>query len=122
MARADRSLVAFDTRTGTRIESCRSCESSVDAGTCPAAVERTAPGGLTVASRHDGARVLGARRNANDLIELLERDLSADCDSPWTVLATTPDSSSAVAWQPAMFGRKPGLVYSTTSDVRVYVP
>lgn len=121
LARADRSLVAFDTRTG-RIESCRSCESSADAGTCPAAVERTAPGGLTVASRHDGARVLGARRNASNLIELLERDLSADCDSPWTVLATAPDSSSAVAWQPAMFGRKPGLVYSTSSDVRVYVP
>ena len=32
------------------------------------------------------------------------------------------DSSSAVAWQPAMFGRKPGLLYSTPSDVRVYVP
>ena len=75
LPRADRSLVAFDTRTGTRIESCRSCESGADAGTCPAAVDRTAPGGLTVSSRHDGARVLGARRNASNLVDLLERDL-----------------------------------------------
>jgi hypothetical protein len=75
-----------------------------------------------VASRHDGARVIGARRNASNLLELLERDLAGDCDSPWTVLATAPDSSSAVAWQPAMFGRKPGLIYSTPSDVRLYVP
>ena len=75
-----------------------------------------------VGSRHDGARVIGARRNANNLLELVERDLSTDCDSPWTVLATSADSSSAVAWQPAMFGRKPGLLFSTPSDVRVYVP
>ena len=75
-----------------------------------------------VASRHDGARVIGARRNASNLLELVERDLSTDCDSPWKVLATAPDSSSAVAWQAAMFGRKPGLLYSTESDVRVYVP
>jgi len=122
LPRADRSVVAFDTRTGTRIESCRSCESAPDAGVCPGPVDRTAPGGLTVASRHESARVLGARRNAGNLLELLERDLSTDCDSPWTVLATAPDSASAVAWQPAMFGRKPGLVYSTASDVRVYVP
>jgi hypothetical protein len=112
----------FDTRTGTRLESCRSCEAGADAGPCPPTVERTAAGGLTVASRHDGARVIGARRNASNLLELLERDLATDCDSPWTVLATAPDSSFAVAWQPAMFGRKPGLVYSTASDVRVYVP
>jgi hypothetical protein len=122
LPRADRSLVAFDTRTGTRIESCRACESAPDAGGCPAPVDRSAPGGLTVASRHDGARVLGARRNASNLIELLERDLGSDCNSPWTVLATAPDSASAFAWQPAMFGRKPGLVYSTPTDVRVYVP
>ncbi|HVP62350.1 MAG TPA: hypothetical protein VMT11_17460 [Myxococcaceae bacterium] len=122
LPRADRSLLAFDTRTGTRVESCRSCESATDAGVCPAPVDRTAPGALTLASRHDGARVLGARRNASNLIELLERDLSSDCDSPWTVLATAPDSASAVAWQPAMFGRKPGLIYSTGTDVRVYVP
>jgi hypothetical protein len=122
LSRADRSLVVFDTRTGTRLESCRSCEAGADAGPCPPTVERTAAGGLTVASRHDGARVIGARRNASNLLELLERDLATDCDSPWTVLATAPDSSFAVAWQPAMFGRKPGLVYSTASDVRVYVP
>ena len=122
LPRADRSLLAFDTRTGTRVESCRSCESGADAGVCPAPVDRTATGGLTVASRHDGARVLGARRNASNLLELLERDLSTACDSPWTVLATVPDSASAVAWEPAMFGRKPGLVYSTATDVRVYVP
>ncbi|HUM13756.1 MAG TPA: hypothetical protein VLT82_22605 [Myxococcaceae bacterium] len=122
LPRADRSLLAFDTRTGTRVESCRSCESIADAGVCPATVERAATGGLTVASRHDGARVLGARRNASNLVELLERDLSTACDSPWTVLATAPDSASALAWQPAMFGRKPGLVYSTATDVRVYVP
>lgn len=122
LPRADRSLFAFDTRTGTRVESCRSCESGGDAGVCPAAVDRPAPGGLTVASRHDGARVLGARRSSSGLIELLERDLSTDCDSPWLVLATAPDSASAAAWQPAMFGRKPGLLYSTPSDIRVYVP
>lgn len=122
LTRADRSLVAFETRTGTRIESCRSCESAADAGTCPSPVDRSAPGGLTVASRHEGGRVLGARRNASNLVELLERDLSADCDSPWTVLATAPDSGSATAWQPVMFGRKPGLIYSTTGDVRTYVP
>ena len=122
LPRADRSLVVFDTRTGTRVETCRSCETGSDAGVCPSAIERTATGGLTVASRHDGARVIGARRNASNLLELLERDLATDCDSPWTVLATATDSSSAVAWQPAMFGRKPGLVYSTPSDVRVYVP
>jgi hypothetical protein len=75
-----------------------------------------------VASRHEGGRVLGARRNANNLIELLERDLSTDCDSPWTVLATAPDSGSALSWQPVMFGRKPGLVFSTATDVRTYVP
>ena len=122
LARTDRSLLAFDTRTGTRVESCRSCESVSDAGICPPAVDRAATGGLTVAPRHEGARVLGARRNASNLVELLERDLSTACDSPWTVLATAPDSASAVAWQPAMFGRKPGLVYSTGTDVRVYVP
>jgi hypothetical protein len=122
LSRADRSLVVFDTRTGTRLESCRTCEAGADAGVCPPAIERTAAGGLTVASRHDGARVIGARRNTSNLLELLERDLATDCDSPWTVLATAPDSSAAVAWQPAMFGRKPGLVYSTASDVRVYVP
>ncbi len=122
LARADRSLVAFDTRTGTRIESCRSCESAADAGTCPVAMDRSAPGGLMVASRHEGGRVLGARRNANNLIELLERDLSTDCGSPWTVLATAPDSGSALSWQPVMFGRKPGLVFSTATDVRTYVP
>ncbi len=122
LPRADRSLLAFDTRTGTRVESCRSCESVADAGVCPAPVDRSATGELTVASRHDGGRVLGARRNASNLVELLERDLSSACDSPWAVLATAPDSASAVAWQPAMFGRKPGLVYSTATDVRVYVP
>jgi hypothetical protein len=122
LPRADRSLLVFDTRTGTRVESCRSCESGTDGGVCPAPVDRSATGGLTVASRHDGARVIGARRNANNLLELVERDLSTDCDSPWTVLATSADSSSAVAWQPAMFGRKPGLLFSTSSDVRVYVP
>ena len=122
LPRADRSLVVFDTRTGTRVESCRSCESGADAGTCPSPVERSATGGLTVSSRHDGARVIGARRNASNLVELVERDLSADCDSPWTVLATAPDSTPAVAWQPAMFGRKPGLLFSTATDVRVYVP
>jgi len=122
LAREDRSLVVFDTRTGTRMESCRSCESGTDAGVCPPPVDRPAPGNLAVASRHEGARVIGARRNASNLLELLERDLSADCDSPWTVLSTLPDSGSAVAWQPAMFGRKPGLLYSTGTDVRVYVP
>ncbi len=122
LPRADRSLLSFDTRTGTRVESCRSCQSVADAGVCPAPVERAATGGLTVGSRHDGARVLGARRNASNLVELLERDLSTACDSPWTVLATAPGSTSALAWQPAMFGRKPGLVYSTATDVRVYVP
>jgi len=118
----DRSLLVFDTRTGTRVESCRSCELTTDGGVCPAPVERSATGGLTVASRHEGARVIGARRNASNLIELLERDLATDCDSPWTVLATAADSSSAVAWQPAMFGRRPGVLYSTAADVRVYVP
>ena len=122
LPRADRSLVVFDTRTGTRVESCRSCESGTDGGVCPAASDRSATGGLTVASRHDGARVIGARLNVSNLLELVERDLSTDCASPWTVLATAPDSSAAVAWQPAMFGRKPGLVYSTPSDVRLYVP
>jgi hypothetical protein len=122
LSRTDRSLLVFDTRTGTRLETCRSCEASPDAGVCPPTIERTAVGGLTVGSRHDGARVIGARRNASNLLELLERDLATDCDSPWTVLATAPDSSAAVAWQPAMFGRKPGLVYSTANDVRVYVP
>jgi len=122
LPRADRSLVVFDTRTGTRVESCRSCESGADGGVCPGASDRSATGGLTVASRHDGARVIGARLNASNLLELVERDLSTDCASPWTVLATAPDSSAAVAWQPAMFGRKPGLVYSTPSDVRLYVP
>lgn len=122
LARDDRSLVVFDTRTGTRVESCRSCESGADAGVCPTPVDRPAIGSLTVASRHDGARIIGARRNASNLLELLERDLSTDCDSPWTVLSTVPDSSAAVAWQPAMFGRKPGLLYSTATDVRVYVP
>jgi hypothetical protein len=122
LPRADRSLLVFDTRTGTRVESCRSCESAADGGVCPAPVERSATGGLTVASRHEGARVIGARRNASNLVELLERDLSTDCDSPWTVLATAAESSSAVAWQPAMFGRKPGILYSTAVDVRVYVP
>jgi len=122
LPRADRSLLVFDTRTGTRVESCRSCESGTDGGVCPAAVDRSATGSLTVASRHDGARVIGARRNANNLLELVERDLSNDCDSPWTVVATAADSGAAVAWQPAMFGRKPGLVYNTSADVRVYVP
>jgi hypothetical protein len=122
LARADRSLVVFDTQTGTRIESCRSCESGADGGVCPASSDRSATGGLTVASRHDGARVIGARLNASNLLELVERDLSTDCGSPWMVLATAPDSSAAVAWQPAMFGRKPGLIYSTPGDVRLYVP
>ena len=122
LPRADRSLLVFDTRTGTRMESCRSCDSGADGGACPAPFDRSTTGGLMVASRHDGARVIGARRNASNLLELVERDLSTDCDSPWTVLATAPDSSSAVAWQAAMFGRKPGLLYSTASDVRVYVP
>jgi len=122
LPRSDRSLVVFDTRTGTRVESCRSCESAIEAGPCPAGVERSAPGGLTVASRHEGARVLGARRNGSHLVELLERDLGTDCDSPWTVLATAPDSASATAWEAVMFGRKPGLVFSTASDVRIYVP
>src|SRR5262249_18179697 len=57
LARAARSLVTFDTRTGTRVESCRGCDSDSDAGACPAPVDRVAPGGLTVASRHDAARV-----------------------------------------------------------------
>ncbi len=122
LPRADRSLVAFDTRTGTRVESCRSCESDADGGVCPASSDRSATGGLTVASRHDGARVIGARLNASNLLELVERDLSTDCGSPWSVLATAPDSSAAVAWQPVMFGRKPGLIYSTPTDVRLYVP
>ena len=122
LPRADRSLVVFDTRTGTRIESCRSCEAIADAGTCPAPIDRSALGGLTVTSRHDAGRVLGARRNASNLVELLERDLSVDCDSPWTVIATAPDSGSAVEWQPVMFGRKPGLIYRTATDVRTYVP
>jgi hypothetical protein len=122
LAREDRSLVVFDTRTGTRVESCRGCESGADAGVCPPPIDRPATGNLAVASRHDGARVIGARRNASNLLELLERDLSTDCDSPWTVLSSVPDSGSAVAWQPAMFGRKPGLLYSTGTDVRVYVP
>jgi hypothetical protein len=122
LPRADRSLLVFDTRTGTRVESCQSCESGADGGACPAAFDRGTTGGLMVASRQDGARVIGARRNASNLLELVERDLSTDCDSPWKVLATAPDSSSAVAWQAAMFGRKPGLLYSTESDVRVYVP
>ncbi|HEY1418276.1 MAG TPA: hypothetical protein VGF41_10230, partial [Myxococcaceae bacterium] len=122
LAREDRSLVVFDTRTGTRVESCRSCESGADAGVCPPPIDRPATGNLAVASRHEGARVIGARRNASNLLELVERDLSSDCDSPWTVLSSVPDSGSAVAWQPAMFGRKPGLLYSTGTDVRVYVP
>ena len=66
--------------------------------------------------------MLGARRNGSNLVDLLERDLTADCDSPWTTLATAPDSTSAIAWEPVMFGRKPGLVFSTASDVRIYVP
>jgi len=75
-----------------------------------------------VASRHDGARVLGARRNGAGLVDLLERDLGIDCGSVWTVLGTAPDSTAAVQWEPAMFGRKPGLVFSTATDVRLYVP
>jgi len=122
LSRADRSLVVFDTRTGTRVESCRSCESGADGGVCPAPSDRSATGGLMVSSRHDGARVIGARLNASNLLELVERDLSTDCGSPWNVLATAPDSSVAVAWQPVMFGRKPGLIYSTPTDVRLYVP
>jgi len=38
------------------------------------------------------------------------------------VLGTAPDSAAAVQWEPAMFGRKPGLVFSTSSDVRLYMP
>ena len=109
LARADRSLLVLDTANGTRVEICRSCQETPDAGTCPTTVERQATGGLTVASRHDGARVLGARRNGAGLIDLLERDLATDCGSPWTVLGTAPDSAAAVQWEPAMFGRKPGL-------------
>jgi hypothetical protein len=117
LARADRSLLVLDTANGTRVEICRSCQETPDAGTCPTTVERQATGGLTVASRHDGARVLGARRNGAGLIDLLERDLATDCGSPWTVLGTAPDSAAAVQWELAMFGRKPGLLFSTATDV-----
>ena len=122
MARTDRTLLALDTVNGTRVEICRACQESPDAGSCPTTVERSATGGLTVASRHDGARVLGARRNGAGLVDLLERDLSGDCGSAWVVLGTAPDSAAAVQWEPAMFGRKPGLVFSTSSDVRLYMP
>ena len=122
LARADRSLLVFDTRAGTRVESCQACEDAPDAGSCPPPVERTAAGSLTVASRHDGARVVGARRNDSGLVELLERDLSVDCGSPWTVLAAAPGSGTAIDWRPVMFGRKPGLLYSTATDIQVYVP
>jgi hypothetical protein len=122
LARADRTILVMDTVNGTRVEICRSCQGAPDAGTCPAAVERQTTGGLTVASRHEGARVLGGRRNGAGLIDLLERDLATDCGSPWTVLGTAPDSAGAVHWEPAMFGRKPGLVFSTASDLRLYVP
>jgi hypothetical protein len=122
VARADRTLLVLDTVNGTRVEICRSCQETPDAGSCPGTVERPATGGLTVASRHEGARVLGARRNGAGLVDLLERDLATDCGSAWTVLGTAPDSAAAVQWEPVMFGRKPGLVFSTATDVRLYVP
>jgi hypothetical protein len=122
LARADRSLLVLETVNGTRVEICQSCQETPDAGSCPTTVERNATGGLTVASRHDGARVIGARRNGAGLLDLLERDLSSDCGSAWVVLGTAPDSAAAVQWEPAMFGRKPGLVFSTATDVRLYVP
>jgi hypothetical protein len=123
LTRADRSLVVFNRSDGQRLELCRSCAQFPDAGDCPAQVKRIAGGVvLNVASRHEGGRVLGARRASSGQLELLERDLTDDCNSSWTVLATVPDSTSAKKWLPAMFGRKPGMVYSTATDVRVYVP
>jgi hypothetical protein len=126
LTRADRSLLVFNRFDGLglqRLELCRSCAQFPDAGDCPAQVKRVASGAvLTVASKHEGGRVLGARQASSLLLELLERDLTTDCNSSWTVLATVPDSSSATKWLPVMFGRKPGIVYSTATDVRVYVP
>lgn len=123
LTRSDRSLLVFNRVDRQRVEVCRSCTQFPDAGSCPGEVERvSAPSVLRVASRHDGGRVLGARQASSGLLELLERDLTTDCNSTWTVLATVPDSTSAKKWLPAMFGRKPGVVYSTATDVRVYVP
>jgi hypothetical protein len=123
LTRSDRSLLVFNRLDGQRVEVCRSCTEFPDAGNCPGEIERvSAPSVLRIASRHEDGRVLGARQASSGLLELLERDLTNDCNSSWTVLATVPDSTSAKKWLPAMFGRKPGVVYSTATDVRVYVP
>jgi hypothetical protein len=121
LADADRSLYVFDDLERERVERCEACVGAAAGSSCPPTVERTARPGLMVASRRSGGRVLGAALADTGAIELLERDLSDDCGSPWQSLGVFPASRGAIRWVPVLFGARPGIVYATATQVRAEV-
>jgi hypothetical protein len=64
--------------------------------------------------------VLGAALDGG-VIELLERDLSMSCSTPWASLGVLPGSAGAIRWVPVLFGSRPGAVYATPTQVRAEV-
>jgi len=118
---ADRSLYVFDGLLGDRVERCEACVGAASDAGCPPSFERSTRGGLVVATRRSGGRVLGAAAADGGGVELLERDLEPGCATDWQPLGVLPGSQGAIRWAPVLFGARPGAVYATPTQIRAEV-
>jgi hypothetical protein len=119
-------IFAFDRADGSRLEYCQAActgGSPLQPCTTPPAVANARSNNPFYAPRWDGQKVLVATRNGNAL-ELSERDLSttAGCASLGNVLYARLVSASVVAWRPAMFVDRPGVLYLEGTDLKAWIP
>jgi hypothetical protein len=115
-----RTLYVYTTG-GVQYEHCDQCIHA-DAG-CTNLVADPATGysNLLVAAAHDNL-VIGARSSAGRL-ELVERDLTDSCTSPWQLVGAL--DAGTTNFRPLMFGTRPGLLYQpagNTTDLEIFIP
>lgn len=124
-ATGGRLLHVYNDASGSRTEACRVHLEGVCPLPCglPPDGSQTSPTAerLRVASGNQREKLIGARVRAG-AIEVVERDLTSSCTGSWTLLGTAPaGSGSSSAFEPVMFGRKPGVLYLEGGSIKAYV-
>lgn len=122
-AEDDVALYVYNDLSGTRRELCVYCSYGRDRAQCPQQVsEPAAWKDLLVASRNSGSKILGASRKSDRSVELFERDLEKDCKAPWVSIGLVSSDKPILAFQPLMFGAKPGVLAQFPTELRVLLP